>query len=33
LFYLKKICDAHGWKITLKSELNNGTSISILMKK
>ena len=33
LFYLKKICDAHDWKINLESELNKGTTISILMKR
>ena len=33
LFYLKKICDAHDWKIHLESEPNKGTSISILMKR
>lgn len=31
LFYLKKICDAHGWKINLESEAGKGTAISILM--
>lgn len=33
LFYVKKICDAHDWKINLESELDVGTSISISMKK
>lgn len=33
LFYLKKICDAHDWKINLESEPNKGTTISILMKR
>ena len=33
LFYVKKICDAHHWKINLESELGKGTSISILMKR
>ena len=33
LFYLKKICDAHDWKIKLESEIDKGTSISILMKR
>ncbi len=30
LFYIKKICDAHGWKVRLDSEENIGTKISIL---
>ena len=29
LFYIKNICDAHGWKISLDSEINKGTQISI----
>jgi len=29
LFYIKNICDAHGWKIQLDSEYNKGTQISI----
>lgn len=29
LFYIKNICDAHGWKIQLNSEHNKGTQISI----
>ncbi|MEN0006369.1 MAG: HAMP domain-containing sensor histidine kinase [Bacteroidota bacterium] len=29
LFYVKSICDAHGWRIKLKSEPHSGTSISI----
>ena len=29
LFYIKNICDAHGWKIQLDSEFNKGTQISI----
>lgn len=33
LFYVKKICDAHDWKILLESEPGKGTSISILMKR
>lgn len=33
LFYVKKICDAHDWKINLESEPDKGTSISILMKR
>lgn len=32
LFYIKNICDAHAWKIKLKSEDQAGTEISILMK-
>ena len=31
LFYVKKICDAHKWKITAASEINHGTTITILM--
>ena len=31
LFYVKKICDAHKWKITAVSEINRGTTITILM--
>jgi len=31
LFYVKKICDAHKWKISASSELNQGTTITILM--
>jgi len=33
LFYVKKICDAHDWKINLESEPDKGTAISILMKR
>jgi len=33
LFYVKKICDAHKWKIAAESELNKGTTITILMPK
>ena len=33
LFYVKKICDAHKWKISASSELNQGTTITILMPK
>ncbi len=33
LFYVKKICDAHNWKINLESEIDNGTSISIMIKR
>ena len=33
LFYVKKICDAHDWKINLESQIGAGTKISILMKK
>jgi len=29
LFYIKNICDAHGWKIHLKSEFEKGTQITI----
>lgn len=31
LFYVKKICDAHGWKLKLDSEPDKGTSIHIRM--
>jgi two-component system phosphate regulon sensor histidine kinase PhoR len=31
LFYVKKICDAHGWKLKLESEEGKGTSIHIRM--
>ena len=33
LFYVKKICDAHEWKISLESQIGEGTKISVLMKK
>ena len=33
LFYVKKICDVHDWKINLESEPDRGTVISILMKR
>ncbi|MCG8696943.1 MAG: HAMP domain-containing histidine kinase [Bacteroidales bacterium] len=29
LFYVKRICDMHKWKINLKSELKAGTSVAI----
>jgi two-component system phosphate regulon sensor histidine kinase PhoR len=29
LFYIKNICDAHGWNIQLDSEYQKGTEISI----
>lgn len=32
LFYVRNICRAHAWKISLKSEVNEGTTIRILMK-
>jgi two-component system, OmpR family, phosphate regulon sensor histidine kinase PhoR len=31
LFYTKNICDAHGWKIFIDSEVNKGTTVTILM--
>ncbi|MBK7409984.1 MAG: HAMP domain-containing histidine kinase [Saprospirales bacterium] len=31
LFYIKSICQAHGWKIELESQPEQGTSIAILM--
>ena len=33
LFYVKNICDAHFWKLKLKSELNKGTEVSIKIKQ
>jgi two-component system phosphate regulon sensor histidine kinase PhoR len=33
LFYIKNICEAHGWKLDLQSEENVGTEVSILLKK
>ena len=33
LFYVKKICDAHKWKITAASELDKGTTITVLIPK
>jgi two-component system, OmpR family, phosphate regulon sensor histidine kinase PhoR len=29
LYYVKKICDAHGWKIRLESEVNTGSGFII----
>lgn len=29
LFYIKNICEAHGWKLHLKSEVGEGTEVSI----
>ncbi len=31
LYYIKNVCQAHGWKIDLDSEPNKGTKISILI--
>jgi len=31
LYYVKKICDAHGWKIQVESELGRGTRVTITM--
>ena len=31
LFYVKKICEAHKWKITAASELQKGTTITVIM--
>ncbi len=31
LYYVKKICDAHGWKISLESEEARGTRVTITM--
>ncbi len=33
LFYVKQICDSHGWKLKLQSEENKGTSIIIYFPK
>jgi two-component system phosphate regulon sensor histidine kinase PhoR len=33
LFYVKKICEAHKWRISATSELNRGTTITIIMPK
>ncbi len=32
LFYTRKICELHGWKLNLESEKNEGTQIKISMK-
>jgi len=29
LFYVKNICDAHGWEININSKINHGTTIEI----
>ena len=31
LFYIKNICEAHGWSVKLDSEIGQGTTISILI--
>lgn len=31
LFYVKKVCDAHGWKVDVKSDPGQGTCFSIKM--
>lgn len=33
LFYLRNICQAHGWKVNLDSEPGKGTAVSIEMKR
>jgi two-component system, OmpR family, phosphate regulon sensor histidine kinase PhoR len=33
LFYVKKICDAHKWKITASSDGHSGTNLTILIPK
>jgi len=33
LFYIKNICTAHGWRIQLNSEPDQGTEINILLNK
>lgn len=32
LFYVKKICDAHGWRINLNSTPGQGTTVAVTMK-
>ncbi len=32
LFYVKKICDQHGWQIQLASEPGSGTTVTIILK-
>ena len=31
LFYTKNICDAHGWKISIESEQDKGTTVTIII--
>jgi len=33
LFYIKNICEAHGWIVQLDSEVDKGTTLSILIPK
>ena len=33
LFYIKNICEAHGWIVHLDSEIDQGTTLSILIPK
>lgn len=33
LYYVKKICDLHGWKIAIKNNVNDGITISISIYK
>jgi len=33
LYYIQNICEAHGWPIQLESEVEKGTTITILIKK
>jgi len=33
LFYVNNICEAHGWELNLESEINNGSTITINIKK
>ena len=33
LFYIKNICDAHGWRIHLDSQVNEGTTIRIYIRR
>ncbi len=33
LFYVKKICDAHGWDIKINSKPNQGTEIDVVIKQ
>ncbi|MFT5802014.1 MAG: two-component system phosphate regulon sensor histidine kinase PhoR [Nonlabens sp.] len=31
LYYVKNVCDAHGWRIQVDSKLNEGTEIKIVL--
>ena len=32
LYYVKKICELHGWKLSAESEVGRGTIITLVMK-